>query len=75
MRESAETALNLLNNTNLDDRIIRVDIDTGFVDGRQFGRGWSGAQKRDELTNKYDPDRPKDTNNCKIYMFHNINFR
>lgn len=43
----------------LDCRIIRIDWDTGFEEGRQYGRGWSGAQKRDELSNKYDPDRPK----------------
>ena len=34
-------------------------MDTGFEEGRQFGRGWSGAQKRDELSSKNDPDRPR----------------
>lgn len=43
----------------LDCRLIRIDLDTGFEEGRQFGRGWSGAQKRDELSNKNDPDRPR----------------
>lgn len=43
----------------LDCRLIRIDVDTGFEEGRQFGRGWSGAQKRDELSNKNDPDRPR----------------
>jgi hypothetical protein len=66
IREDAERALNLLNNTYLDNRIIRIDIDTGFIEGRQYGRGWSGAQKRDELCNKYDPDRPVENNNSKV---------
>lgn len=44
----------------LDMRIIRVDWDTGFEEGRQYGRGYSGAQKRDEISNKYDPDRPRE---------------
>jgi len=43
----------------LDCRLIRIDLDTGFEEGRQFGRGWSGAQKRDEISNKNDPDRPR----------------
>lgn len=30
--------------TKLDERIIRCDIDPGFKDGRQFGRGKSGGQ-------------------------------
>ena len=58
-REDANNALNILNNTMLDCRIIRIDLDTGFEEGRQYGRGWSGAQKRDELTSKFDPDRPR----------------
>ncbi len=32
--------------TKLDDRIIRIDWDVGFSDGRQFGRGRSGGQVR-----------------------------
>ncbi len=42
----------------LDMRLIRVDLDTGFEDGRQYGRGYSGAQKRDELSSRSDPERP-----------------
>lgn len=30
--------------TKLDERIIRCDLDTGYKDGRQFGRGRSGGQ-------------------------------
>jgi nuclear cap-binding protein subunit 2 len=57
-KEDANTAINVLNNTMLDMRIIRVDLDTGFEEGRQYGRGYSGAQKRDEVNSKQDPDRP-----------------
>lgn len=28
-----------VNGTRLDDRLIRVDWDAGFVEGRQYGRG------------------------------------
>ncbi len=48
-----------MNNTYLDGRIIRVDWDPGFLEGRQFGRGYSGGQRRDEMSDKMDPDRPK----------------
>lgn len=33
-----------INQTRLDDRIIRTDWDAGFIEGRQFGRGRSGGQ-------------------------------
>jgi hypothetical protein len=33
-----------VNQTRLDDRIIRTDWDAGFIDGRQYGRGRSGGQ-------------------------------
>ncbi len=35
-----------LNGTLVDERPIRVDIDWGFVEGRQYGRGRSGGQVR-----------------------------
>ena len=37
-----------MNGTRLDDRIIRTDWDAGFVEGRQYGRGKTGGQVRDE---------------------------
>ncbi|RRT47919.1 hypothetical protein B296_00031136 [Ensete ventricosum] len=40
----------------LDDRPIRVDFDWGFEEGRQWGRGRSGGQVRDEYRTDYDPD-------------------
>lgn len=43
-RKDAEDAVTFLNGTKLDGRPIRVDIDWGFVEGRQFGRGRSGGQ-------------------------------
>ena len=45
-REDAEAAVKYLNGTLVDERNIRVDIDWGFRDGRQFGRGKSGGQVR-----------------------------
>ena len=45
-RQDAEHAMRYINQTRLDDRIIRTDWDAGFIDGRQFGRGRSGGQVR-----------------------------
>lgn len=41
----------------MDDRIIRIDWDIGFDEGRQFGRGKSGGQVRDEFRTYEDPGR------------------
>ena len=41
----------------LDQRIIRCDWDIGYTEDRQFGRGKSGGQVRDEFRKHYDPDR------------------
>jgi len=43
-RKDAEQAMRYINQTRLDDRIIRTDWDAGFVDGRQYGRGRTGGQ-------------------------------
>ncbi|KAM7388160.1 hypothetical protein PAMP_024358 [Pampus punctatissimus] len=56
-RADAEHAMRFVNGTRLDDRIIRTDWDTGFKEGRQFGRGKSGGQVRDEYRQDYDPAR------------------
>lgn len=37
-------AISCLDGTALDERIIKVGIDPGFKQGRQFGRGISGGQ-------------------------------
>ncbi|KAI6659073.1 Nuclear cap-binding protein subunit 2 [Oopsacas minuta] len=56
-REDAESCMRFLNGTKLDERVIRTDWDAGFIEGRQFGRGKSGGQVRDEYRRDYDPDR------------------
>uniref|UniRef100_A0A8C4NCW7 Nuclear cap-binding protein subunit 2 n=1 Tax=Eptatretus burgeri TaxID=7764 RepID=A0A8C4NCW7_EPTBU len=43
-RADTEHAMRFINGTRLDDRIIRTDWDTGFKEGRQFGRGKTGGQ-------------------------------
>ncbi len=56
-RQEAEFACSLLSGAILDDRPIRVDMDWGFQEGRQFGRGRSGGQVRDEYRLQYDEGR------------------
>ncbi|KAL1542796.1 Nuclear cap-binding protein subunit 2 [Salvia divinorum] len=56
-REDAEDTVKYISGTILDDRPIRVDFDWGFQDGRQWGRGRSGGQVRDEYRTDYDPGR------------------
>lgn len=56
-RADAENAMRYINGTKLDDRIIRTDWDAGFVEGRQYGRGKSGGQVRDEYRTDYDSGR------------------
>ena len=56
-RSSAEACVRYLNGTTLDDREIRIDFDWGFVEGREFGRGKSGGQVRDEYRTYYDAGR------------------
>ncbi|ORZ03279.1 hypothetical protein BCR43DRAFT_555265 [Syncephalastrum racemosum] len=46
-----------VNGTKLDERIIRCDLDPGFKEGRQYGRGHSGGQVRDEYRTEYDAGR------------------
>eukprot|EP00484_Ammonia_sp_Unknown_P024797 CAMPEP_0197034772 /NCGR_PEP_ID=MMETSP1384-20130603/12757_1 /TAXON_ID=29189 /ORGANISM="Ammonia sp." /LENGTH=236 /DNA_ID=CAMNT_0042464727 /DNA_START=316 /DNA_END=1026 /DNA_ORIENTATION=- len=50
-------ARDYLNGTKLDDRIIRADLDPGFEPGRQFGRGATGGQVRDDRRHEYDEGR------------------
>ena len=45
-REDALDCMKYINGTMLDERLIRTDIDPGFEEGRQFGRGRSGGQVR-----------------------------
>ena len=46
-----------ISGTKLDERIVRCDLDAGYKDTRQFGRGKSGGQVRDEHREDYDPGR------------------
>ena len=61
-REQAARAIDLLNRCSVDNKQIRVDWDYGFQPHRQFGRGPSGAQVRDDRRArdglKGDSDRP-----------------
>ncbi|KAI8498785.1 PREDICTED: nuclear cap-binding protein subunit 2-like [Branchiostoma belcheri] len=56
-RADAENCMRYTTGTRLDDRIIRCDWDAGFKEGRQYGRGKSGGQVRDEYRKDYDPGR------------------
>ncbi|KIP09603.1 hypothetical protein PHLGIDRAFT_67259 [Phlebiopsis gigantea 11061_1 CR5-6] len=53
----ALACLRYISGTKLDERIIRCDLDLGYKEGRQFGRGKSGGQVRDEHRTDYDPGR------------------
>ena len=56
-RQGAVNAAIFLNGTKLDDRVIRIEVDKGFREGRQYGRGASGGQVRDDLRRTFDPAR------------------
>ncbi|BBM99338.1 nuclear cap-binding protein subunit 2 [Marchantia polymorpha subsp. ruderalis] len=56
-RDDADDSVKYISGTILDDRPIRVDFDWGFQEGRQWGRGRSGGQVRDEYRTDYDPGR------------------
>ena len=55
--QEALNALKYLSDTKLDDKTITIDLDPGFEDGRQFGRGKSGGQVSDELRFEFDAAR------------------
>ncbi|EPY50460.1 nuclear cap-binding complex small subunit [Schizosaccharomyces cryophilus OY26] len=55
--EDALDCLKYISGTSLDERIIRADLDPGYEEGRQYGRGASGGQVRDEMREEYDPGR------------------
>lgn len=56
-RQDALDALKYLSGTKLDDRPIKIDLDVGFIPGREYGRGKSGGQIRDEDRLEYDAAR------------------
>ena len=51
-RQQAKTAMDLFNFMMFDGRKIRVDWDYGFLPHRQFGRGKTGGQVRDEFNQR-----------------------
>ncbi|KAJ3060870.1 Nuclear cap-binding protein subunit 2 [Podochytrium sp. JEL0797] len=55
--KDALRCMQFVNATKLDDRAVRTDIDPGFVNERQYGRGKSGGQVRDEYRKDYDAGR------------------
>ena len=56
-RPDAESAMRYISGTRLDDHIIRTDWDVGFVEERQYGRGKTGGQVRDEYRTDFDGGR------------------
>ena len=56
-RQDTEDAMKYINGLKLDERVVRVDWDAGFVEGRQYGRGRSGGQVRDEYRTDFDAGR------------------
>jgi nuclear cap-binding protein subunit 2 len=56
-QEHSKAALKYVSDTVCDDRVIRCDADGGFKPGRQYGRGKSGGQIRDERSTNVDVSR------------------
>lgn len=50
-RRDALEAVASLSGSKLDGRVIRVELDAGFKQGRELGRGASGGQVRDDRRN------------------------
>lgn len=55
--QEALDCMKYIGGTKLDERVIRTDLDSGFIEGRQYGRGKSGGQVRDEYRDEFDPGR------------------
>ncbi|KAI8865673.1 RNA-binding domain-containing protein [Ramicandelaber brevisporus] len=56
-RRSALDCMKYINGARLDDRVVRTDLDPGYEEGRQYGRGKSGGQVRDEYRQEFDSGR------------------
>jgi RNA-binding proteins (RRM domain) len=56
-RSHALDAVAFLSGSKLDGKVIRVELDAGFKPGRQYGRGASGGQVRDDRRGMIDPKR------------------
>jgi len=63
---AAQKAVDYISQTRLVDKVIRVDLDPGYKEGREKGRGRDGNQKRDDFRRndysqkKYGNDRGSD---------------
>ena len=58
-RDEARHAMQTLNRMQVRDRAMRTDWDSGYVEGREFGRGKNGMQKSAEKRfNDRDRDYP-----------------
>lgn len=55
--QDALDCMKYVGGTKLDERVIRTDLDPGFEEGRQYGRGKSGGQVRDEYRDDFDEGR------------------
>jgi len=55
--QEALDCMKYIGGTKLDERVIRTDLDAGFQEGRQYGRGKSGGQVRDEYRDEFDAGR------------------
>ena len=73
--EEADNAVKYISGTKLDDRIIRTDWDPGFIEGRQYGRGKSGGQVRDEYRTDYDEGRGGPGMGARMFRFSGGQFR
>jgi nuclear cap-binding protein subunit 2 len=78
-REDALAAVSLLSSTKLDGQVIRVELDSGFIPGRQFGRGVKGGQVRHDRKaetarkrerNDYNPsEEPRESSELGVETF------
>lgn len=54
--QAAQRAVEFVSQTRLQEKIIRVDLDPGYKEGREKGRGRDGNQKRDDFR-RFDNQR------------------
>lgn len=55
--DHALAALRYISGTKLDERLIRADLDPGYSENRQYGRGKAGGQVRDQYRDDFDAGR------------------
>ncbi|CAM9808405.1 unnamed protein product [Phaeothamnion confervicola] len=54
----ATASINFVHGTTLDERVIKVELDPGFRQGRQYGRGNAGGQPREQIADLFDYEPP-----------------